>query len=69
MLPETLGTAELAVLLHKSEKTIKKDLSVAPWRLPPRVRVPGSRRVMWLRETVYQWLKKHQESEHEDVYA
>lgn len=69
MLPETLGTAELATLLQKSEKTIKKDVTVAPWRLPPRVRIPGSRRVMWLRETVIDWLKKHQEEEHEDVYA
>lgn len=64
MLPETMGTAEMAVLLHKSELTIKKDVSVAPWTLPPRVRIPGSRRVMWLRSTVYDWLKKHQEKEH-----
>jgi predicted DNA-binding transcriptional regulator AlpA len=64
MLPETMGTAEMAVLLHKSERTIKKDVSVAPWTLPPRVRIPGSRRVMWLRSTVYDWLKKHQEKEH-----
>ena len=69
MLPETIGTAELAALLHKTEKTIKKDVSVAPWRLPPRVLIPGSRRVMWLRETVIEWLKKHQDKEHEDVYA
>ena len=69
MLPETLGTAEMAVLLRKTEKTIKKDVTVAPWTLPPRVRIPGSRRVMWLRETVMDWLKKHQEKENEDVYA
>lgn len=69
MLPETLGTAELAALLHKSEKTIKKDVTVAPWTLPPRVRIPGSRRVMWLRETVMEWLRKHQEEEHAKLYA
>lgn len=69
MLPETLGTADLAALLHKSEKTIKRDVTTAPWRLPPRVRIPDSRRVMWLRETVMDWLKKHQEEDHEDVYA
>lgn len=69
MLPETLGTADLAVLLHKSEKTIKRDVSTAPWTLPPRVRIPGSRRVMWLRSTVIEWLNKHQDQEHEDVYA
>lgn len=69
MLPETMGIAELAALLHKSEKTIKKDVSVAPWRLPPRVKIPDSRRVMWLRETVIDWLRKHQVTENEDVYA
>lgn len=64
MLRETLGVSELAELLHKSEKTIKKDSSVAPWRLPPRVRIPGSRKCVWLRSTVVDWLQKHQEKEH-----
>lgn len=68
MLPETLGTAELAQILLKSEKTIKKDVTVAPWTLPPRVRIPGSRRVMWMRATVVDWLQKHQEKEHENLY-
>lgn len=61
---DTMGVAELAALLHKTERTVKKDVSVAPWRLPPRVRIPGSRRVMWLRSTVMDWLQKHQEDEH-----
>lgn len=64
MQPETMGVAELAALLHKTERTVKKDVSVAPWRLPPRVRIPGSRRVMWLRATVLEWLQQHQEKEH-----
>lgn len=69
MLRETLGTADIAQLLHKSEKTVKRDVTTAPWRLPPRVRIPNSRRVMWLRSTVEAWLQKHQEQEHEDVYS
>jgi len=57
----TLGVAELAALLHKAEATIYVDLSRAPHRLPPRLKLPGSARLIWLEETVHQWLLQHVE--------
>ncbi len=62
----TLGVAELAALLHKTEATIYTDLCRAPNRLPPRLKLPGGARLIWLEETVHQWLLQHIEGHTED---
>jgi len=62
---ETMGVEELAALLHKTPGTINYDLSAAPWRLPPRMAIPGSNRRIWLRATVHKWLEQHQGTEHQ----
>lgn len=58
---ECLSGRELAALLHVSPATISKDLSRAPDRLPPVVRVPGRKKAIWLRSTVMAWLRSHQD--------
>lgn len=54
---EIIGIRELAVILHKSEASISADVTRAPHRLPPRIVIPGSRKVLWRLSTVEQWLK------------
>lgn len=58
---ETLGIEELAQLLHRSPTTIASEVTKAPHKLPPRLRLPGSRKVLWLRTDVFQWIHKHRE--------
>lgn len=47
---------ELAVLLHRTENTIRLDASRAPHRLPPICRLPGHNRLLWRRCDVEAWL-------------
>ena len=61
MSTQTLGIPEIAALLHKSPNTIRRQVSEQPHLLPPRVVIPGSRRVLWLESTVYAWLKRHEQ--------
>lgn len=60
-MPELLGFDELAELLHRSRSTIKKESSQAPWKLPPRIKLPGSRKPLWLKADVIKWLEQHRE--------
>ena len=56
----TLDAAELgARYLYKTEGTIWSDLARAPDRLPPPVRIPGTRKTLWLESEVIDWLQKH----------
>lgn len=52
---ELLDIVALARILPFSEATIRADVSRRPHLLPPFIKV-GTRTV-WLRETVFQWLK------------
>ena len=54
---ETMGIEELAILLHKIPQTIRKDLGRRPESLPPRLIIPGSRRLVWLKQDVRTWLE------------
>jgi predicted DNA-binding transcriptional regulator AlpA len=58
---------DLARVLHRSRETVKKDCSQAPWKLPPRVRLPGSRIPLWRSEDVTRWIENHLEKEHEQI--
>jgi hypothetical protein len=58
---KTLSPEDLAVLLHRSVSTIKTDCRRRPQTLPPRLRIPGSTRLMWLEADVLDWLEKFRE--------
>ncbi len=52
---QTFGIEDLAKLMGKAVSTIKKDLSVNPERIPPRLKIPGSNRYVWRASTVIKW--------------
>jgi predicted DNA-binding transcriptional regulator AlpA len=56
-----LGIEELAAVLHRSPKTIRSDVTRRPETLPPRVRVPGGRKVLWRAQDVAAWLERNVE--------
>lgn len=54
---ETLDLYDLSSLLKKTAASIRTDLCRNPHRLPPRLFVPGSAKVLWLKSDVLQWLQ------------
>ncbi len=59
---DLLTPKQLAIILHKSEATVRSDIHRAPERLPPRVIMPNSHKLVWLKSTVESWLVQHQEA-------
>jgi predicted DNA-binding transcriptional regulator AlpA len=55
---KTLGPEDLAKLLHRSVETIKSDARRRPEVLPPRFKIPGSRRLVWLESDVIAWVER-----------
>lgn len=55
--PQVLTIDDLSALLHRSAKTIAAEVTKAPHKLPPRLRLPGSRKVLWLASDVEAWLR------------
>lgn len=53
-LPITLDAKGLAVLLHKSELTILRDVTRNPENLPPFVKV--GKKTIWFTQAVVDWL-------------
>lgn len=60
---DLLSPKELANILHKSEASIRSDVHRAPERLPPRVQMPNSNKLLWRRTTVHAWLIQHETRE------
>ena len=58
---DLLDPKQLGAILHKSEATVRSDVHRAPERLPPRIVMPNSHKLLWLRSTVEAWLLQHQE--------
>ena len=58
---KTLGVEDIAVLLHKSEETIKSDVRRKPYCLPPRLKIPGSTKLLWKESVVIDWIDEYQE--------
>lgn len=54
--PKLLNSSDLAKLLHKTKRTVEVDVTRRPESLPPRLRMPGSRKVLWLESDVHKWL-------------
>jgi hypothetical protein len=55
--PKLLDVNDLAKLLHKTKRTVEVDVTRRPQSLPPRLRMPGSRKVLWLEADVHKWLE------------
>lgn len=58
---QTLDIKELALILKRSPSVVAAEVSKAPHKLPPRLRLPDSRKVLWLREDVEKWLNEHRD--------
>lgn len=56
--PRTLDAQALAKVLHRSVATVKADANRRPHTLPPRLRIPGSPRMLWLEADVEAWLQR-----------
>ena len=54
--PNIVGPEYLVPLLHKKLATIKKDAVRSPESQPPRLKIPGSSKLLWVEEDVLTWL-------------
>ena len=59
-----LTVEDLSALIHKSPAAIQADANRAPHRLPPILRLPGSRRLLWREEDVEAWVTEAYEKMH-----
>lgn len=56
-IPNIVGPEYLVPLLHREIVTIKKDATRRPESLPPRLKIPGSAKLLWLESDVLEWLQ------------
>lgn len=56
----TLDATALGLVLCKTPLSIQCDLSRAPHRLPPPIRIENTRQTLWLESTVLAWLQERQ---------
>lgn len=54
----TLDIYQLSAEIHLAEKTIRSTLVRNPQALPPRLLIPGQKRLLWLRTDVQKWYEK-----------
>jgi predicted DNA-binding transcriptional regulator AlpA len=54
--PKLLDIDALSKLMRRSSSTIAAEVTKAPHKLPPRLKLPGSRKVLWLASDVETWL-------------
>ena len=54
-----LDTNQLAQTLHISARSLRNRLSLNPTSLPPAIRVPGGRKVLFRHEDVQAYLSDH----------
>lgn len=55
---DLLTVDDLAKLLHRSRTTILNDRVRNPNAVPPAIKLPGTKHLLWRREDVDAWLKK-----------
>lgn len=53
-----LKAEDLAPLLGRAVSTIKTDVRRRPESLPPRLKIPGSNRLVWLEADVVDWINE-----------
>ncbi|MHB1936872.1 MAG: helix-turn-helix transcriptional regulator [Acidobacteriaceae bacterium] len=57
---QTFNTDQMAEIFgYHSRRSFTNELSRNPWKFPPPVRIPGKRRLIWLRDVVLAWLLQH----------
>ena len=54
---KTMTINDLAPLLKRDVETLRRDLNRRPESLPPKLMIPGSRRLVWLEQDVKAWLQ------------
>lgn len=54
----TVGPEELSTILRRSLSSIKQDARRRPHTLPPRVKIAGSKQLLWLASDVEEFLQK-----------
>jgi hypothetical protein len=52
-----LEAEDLVPILRRTAGTIKADARRRPQTLPPRLRIPGSSKLIWLERDVIEWLE------------
>lgn len=61
---KTLLTIEqLSTYIHKTVSSIRSDVSRNPKALPPICRLPHTKRLLWRREDVDNWIAQHVETD------
>ena len=60
---ETMTIDALAALLNRAPSTVATEVSKAPHKLPPRLKLPNSRKVLWLKSDVEKWIHEHRTAE------
>ena len=63
---QLLTITMLATVLNRAPATVRNDLSRAPHRLPPPVRI-GSRVIGWRPQAVEEWLCAHEQREDQTI--
>lgn len=58
-LPKMMRPEDLAPLLDRAVSTIRADARRRPETLPPRLRIPGSNRLVWVEADVIEWIEEH----------
>ena len=56
----TLDAHDLGELLRKTASSVQADLSRAPHRLPPPIRIEGGGCALWLESRVLAWLQERE---------
>lgn len=56
-----LKAEDLAPLLGRAVSTIKTDVRRRPETLPPRLKIPGSNRLVWVEADVIEWINRQRE--------
>mgnify|MGYP000875209024 CR=1 FL=1 len=56
MKPKVLTIDQLAAVLGKQRSSIATDITRNPLAIPPFFKLPGSRKPLWLEDTVDAWL-------------
>lgn len=56
-IPVVVGPEYLVPLTHRTLATIKVDARARPETLPPRLKIPGSAKLLWLETDVLDWLQ------------
>ncbi len=64
-----VGPEYLVPLIHRTVETIKVDARRKPDSLPPRLKIPGSSKLLWLETDIAEWLQSCRMAKQADAPA